>query len=645
MAYIIKYKGPWVSLDGYAYEVLLYKDTAVTGDKEIRIQDVQFRYTKNDRIISSSVDITFTHALTFAEFNDLLTSESDVWRVDITAKDSPATIFFQGFLVNDVNEREMTKATSSIRITATDGLQKLDNIEITDVSFNEYYPMDHLLIDGLAKLESQYMMANARFFYNTHDKAATDIFLEQSYLIGDFLYKNDIETKSYGEIFNAILETFDAYLYKYKNSWYFERYYDVSTGDDWVSISPAYWVAATATKKQLYNKQDDFDYTRLSQILTYQSGLSDLTIDIAPSEFYSRLPNSWNTPLSDIVPSDTVNGFAIDAEIASSGRWYFCQNVTTANNDSSGKNSYGMNYYLKYTFDTSKTSVCKFDFTFNIRATKLIINFKCNIATRHSYSENTEWLTVIWIRKSNKGVYPDYFYRPTDNDPYATSGYMSSTGFIPWTLIGTKAAGSTLVEFSKSFDLNEVRPYFNNDDRLLIFFYPGYQVNHDVPGDRGTVFYPITAIIGDFEIKIVPDQPDNQFIYAINSGFENQDDIPLDIYDLSNINFRDGVYLSDGSKTDADVGWKEEDVVVYDSLINEYAKSRVGYSYKTRMGLEANIKFKTSVFMKPLSLLTDDNITDTVFIIEEYTFDMVNGIYTITAPEYSLDKGEITLLY
>ena len=60
--------------------------------------------------------------------------------------------------------------------------------------------------------------------------------------------------------------------------------------------------------------------------------------------------------------------------------------------------------------------------------------------------------------------------------------------------------------------------------------------------------------MGDFEIKIIPENEDNQYLYDVNDGFVNKASQDLNIFDISNLNYNNGIYLSDDSKTDPTTG-------------------------------------------------------------------------------------------
>jgi hypothetical protein len=283
-------------------------------------------------------------------------------------------------------------------------------------------------------------------------------------------------------------------------------------------------------------------------------------------------------------------------------------------------------------------------FTFNSGdSTELIVKFKSWIQTGVSTDSETEWYVDIFFRKSTGGAYSNYWFTPNPYlDSWATEGQMLINAHR-WRIKGSRTVGSNLVEFSKSFDLGQVKSAFNTNDKLIIAIRPPYQVDV-VDGDTT---YSATRIvrIGDFEVNIKTENEDNQYLYGVNSGFVNKKSIDLNIFDISNLNYKNGIYLSDDTKTSATTGWTDDGGSTTDSLIDHHVKSEVGYSYKTRRSLSGSIIFNTEVFIKPLTLLTDDNLSGLQFLVKEYSHNIPTGEYLFrNIDEYSTEKGDIVVI-
>ena len=131
---------------------------------------------------------------------------------------------------------------------------------------------------------------------------------------------------------------------------------------------------------------------------------------------------------------------------------------------------------------------------------------------------------------------------------------------------------------------------------------------------------------------------DPQDVYTI--GFVKSESDELKIFDIASYNYKNGIYLSDRSKTTE--GWTDDGGVTYMPIVDHYVKSIVGYGYKTRKQLRSDIMFNSDTYMKPLSIINDDNV-DNDFIVKELDYDFVNSIYRLSIDEYSTDKGEIII--
>ena len=638
MAYREKYSGNWESLRGYSYDVVFYQDTVNTDPaKDIRIKEVKFRYTRNDNILTSSVDVTFENTYSFSEFDALLSNVSREWMVQITEHSNRTNIFFRGYLVVDVNERSFARDKGTIRVSASDELSKMKDVQVP-ATFGSQYSHLKIIQDGLAEVDAKTLYINSALFYTSHTKTSTYTLFEQSFLNADYFYENNVETISYWDAIQEICKTYNCKLYNFRNRYYLERYNDIENNANWVSVTTAGSRSAVVSQFADYRKQLNFNYKSTSQQILHHSGLSEYELNIDPKEYISRAPNFWSPNITFV-----VGGMLPSASVPDG--WFFSANVGEPTNQVYGTNNYGLRNYFKYNYTYGQLLGHKIPFTFNENSTELKVEFKCVISTGQSFDELTEWVAWLGIRKSNDTQCLDYIYAPIDATDYNSEAQLEEVVASPyWRILGNKAVGSAVVTFSRVFDLNEFRSCFNIDDYITIYFYPGRQINHAVAGDAGTTYYPSVAIIGDFTVKVLPDKPDNQFIYGVNTGFIKKEKVDLSIHDMENINFHSGVFLSDGSKTDDDNGWTDNGGTSYDSLINHHTKSVVGYGYVTRLALDAQIIFNTEVFLKPLSFLYDDNMSGYNFMVEEFIFDMVNSVYTIDeAKEYSTEKGNITI--
>lgn len=654
MAYLEKYKGYWTNpTTGYDYDITLFQDTAVSGSKDIKVQDVTFRYTLNDRILTSSVDVTFVNDLGWNEFDDLLNNTEREWYVRIRKyNDSDYTVFL-GYIAVDIMERDFSNDIGTISFTATDDLKKLREIYVDDVSLGYNHDLQKVLVDGLNQIDQRNISINNALFYKDHDMGTSDTMLAQTYLNADYFYKNNVETISYWDYIQSLCTATNSYLYIYNDRYYLERYNDVSTNENWVYYSPVTDTNGVAIRKFVrYNKQDDFDYVNRSQKLEYVSGLSDFTVNIDPKEFVSILPNSWDVPLEEISSDENPNDEALEL------RTYYLNTYHTPTldtNQSTGTNNYSMRNYLVY--DCSYVNVAAsalFNYmgeypatylmysvpiTFNDGdSTPLNIKYKLSTQNGYSYDDLTEWQGIFLVRKSWLVTGDKWIY---DNN--GTIDLASGSADAYWVVDGNKADGSNIVEINATIELNSIKADCSTNERLTFFIMPIAQINHEEEGDEGTLVWPQTAIMGDFEIKVGVDGINNQFIYDVNDGFINKAEVDLDIYDMRNENVKNGLFLSDWTKTDDSSGWTDDGGSTYDSIINHYVKSETGRSYKTREALNATIKFKAETFLKPLAFLNDEKIPGKDFMVLDYTWNMLNGRYALRADEYSSDKGEINI--
>jgi hypothetical protein len=646
MAYVEKYSGKFTSLRGGEYEVVFYEEGGVAGSKTIKIQDLKLHRKENNRVLTSSVDIIFLNDYTYEEFDSLCNNTERSWLIQITEYGDRTNVFFKGWMAVDIIERDFSSDKSSIKITATDELLKLKDIEVGDVRFGNIYSFKEIIKDGLYNIDAKNIYINSALFYGDHTKTAGNTLFEQSYLDADYFYKNNVEILTYWDAINEILKTTNSYLYVHKDKYYIERYNDISTNANWVVVSSTTGNnSATTSQHESYSKQSDFDYINMSQVLLYESGLSQLTLNIDPVEYNSIVPSYWQLPLE-------TNGTAYVTDSSIDYRaWTIFEE---ANNIAIGENNYGMDYYIKYDsssggiyYPNFNRELCpiwyKTKFTFNEGETnQLQLKWKVFLVDSALFDEETIYKVRFTLRLGEDSPYPNYYIIEIDSSLML---YDSVTGGGDYdTMIWTVESGEVeqfgrIIEFKKTIELEPIRSALNGEETLIFGFYPTQII------DGIVTRYCNTNIFGDFEVKFKSENIDNQYVYTINEGFVNKDEQDLKIFDLSNHNFKNGIYLSDLSKTDSSIGWTDDGGSTYDSLVDHFIKTEVGYYYKTRKGLGGDIIFRDEVFIKPLSFISDTHLTGVDFIAKEYTYNWPKSLYNFSQlKEYSSDKGEINII-
>jgi hypothetical protein len=642
MAYVEKYSGKFTSLRGAEYDVVLYQDGGSAGSKDIKLQNVTFNRTLNDRFLTTSVDIIFLNDYTFNEFDDLCSATEKEWLVQITEYGDRTNVYFRGWLAINIIERDFSREISSIKITATDGLLKLKEIEVEDIEFGSKYSLKDIITTGLWEIDTKNTYINSALFYESHTATDASTLFEQTFLDGDYLYKNNVETLTYWDAINNILKPLNCYVYAHKNNYYIERYNDISTNEDWAVISSTTGLNSTATSKhESYNKQSNFDYTEASQTLSYESGLSDFTLNINPAEYSSILPNKQYLPLSTC-----DYAYVLDGSL-NFGDWTIFKEAHTI---STGSSNYNMNNYLKY--DSSTTGIytgyeremCPIFFKTKItyndgETTKLQLKWKHYIVDSHAVDPEAEYSVRFTLRLGSDGPVADHYIINFDGSlALYTTGY--GYDYMIWKENAKETEPySRVIEFSKTIDLEQLKGVLSDNQTIIFGLYPLHI--SDGSGDR----FVYTTVIGDYEVKVISENVDNQYLYAVNDGFINKKEEDLNIFDINNYNFNNGLFLSDGTKTDPSVGWSDDGGSTYDSLINHYVKNEVGYYYKTRKGLSANILFKDAVFIKPLCFINDNHLPGIDFVAKEYSLNMGRDIYSFSGlQEYSTEKGEINII-
>jgi len=391
-----------------------------------------------------------------------------------------------------------------------------------------------------------------------------------------------------------------------------------------------------------------FYYLNLSQNETNVPGLSKLELNYDFEEFISIVPAYWeNLPTTydwdydnQVLPDDgDINIF----------HWYAADGGDDdgVSGLTIGENNYGLNNYLEYKPSHWSSLVSDYVWgldpifyqtyvTFNEGdSTQLELKWKHRIWDDSAYHEDTTYTVRFGIKKSGNGSYPDYYLSEDDEGEVELT--LDTYDKVFEVDANESSEGSRIIEFSKTIELNPIKDDCDTNERLIFFFYP-LRIN-----DRDNVRFVWRQMIGDFEIRMKSDNPNNQQIFTINTGFVNKDNRDINIFDIDSYNYRNGIYLNNSGKTNSDDGWTDDGGSNYEPLIDHFIKGDAGYGYKNRKQLSFNGLFKEFTFIKPLSIIKDDYIPDRSFIIDEYSYNISNGNYNINCNEYSTDKKNIII--
>ena len=139
-------------------------------------------------------------------------------------------------------------------------------------------------------------------------------------------------------------------------------------------------------------------------------------------------------------------------------------------------------------------------------------------------------------------------------------------------------------------------------------------------------------------MTLSPEDIDNKIEYSFNQNFVKTDTIAIYLFDFNDINYSNGLLLSDGQTFTR--LWTSENSVVSCPLYEVFAKGKFRKYGRTIHRLKARIRCDD--ILKPFTVITDDNIpsetsssNNMVLLLNGFSWDLNNGVYDIVAEEYT----------
>lgn len=198
----------------------------------------------------------------------------------------------------------------------------------------------------------------------------------------------------------------------------------------------------------------------------------------------------------------------------------------------------------------------------------------------------------------------------------------------------------TTYDIDISIPLSQVNSIPTTGDISLVFgvYYAIYRYD-------GVIYIGDGQIVGDFKATLKQKLLDNNYLCTLNQGFIKKENDKIDLFDIENLNYKNGLYYKSGSSYYRTSKWSDDNGATYASLVDFLIKSRYKFLNKNTLNLNASIYYQG--YLKPLAIVTDDNVQvdgqNLPMIINNYKLNLTNNQYKIDCTEYSEDS--ITLIY
>jgi hypothetical protein len=628
----ITYQSDFYNFHKKLISVKLYKDNFAGDVTHIRTIEVSIEVNYQDDItpvIGTGASVSFVNQGEFSDFDDLLTAYEKTWKCVIEYNN---IIVFEGYNICDLNEQQMC-SYGIIAVQFTNYLRRLEDLYLTQL----------VPISGKTSIldliqEALIMTGNVYCYYINstlweEKMLLTESFLSQAYVQNSLFYSNNDEYDNAYTTLNKLLLSFGAVLYQYGNKWVIERIENIGRIGDWGKyMEDSSLYEDVDSLNQNINKQNgDFEYINNSQVLSYNSGIKTSKLNLQDKLLSTLVFNDFTN--SNIIAIPLLFEYIVAGSWTSLFTyWLYEEHLTTL---TIGQKYIGINQWISWVSgDNTVTWALRglyhlFNVQFNIisEPTTLTVSYKqsCNV---YDKTVIKSVLSRFYI-KVNSGAKADYFVSEVNSGIYT----LSLTPYIFEEEVMPSETGLMSITVNKDIKLNSTIQsdlgFPKIQDFIIAFLPTKYTTTADV------VSYATYNIVGDIAITINATAINNEITTVLNENFTKTEDIDLDLFDVDNINYVNGLELSNGIKTNF---WTSNEDSASEPLVNFFIRDRFRKYSKTAHILKANILYDGII--KPFCKLSDDNLLGDVstgsileFVISKYRWDLNPGIYQIEAEE------------
>lgn len=688
MAYGLKYQSDFYNTPPFktAVSVKIYKDDYTGAVTNVRTSEVSIEYNyvdDNTPIIGKGARIVIiANSSDMSYLEDLLLSYEKQFLCTI---EYGSTVVFRGFSICDINERQLLPF-AEITLQFTDYLHRTEGKYPTILQpIGGVNDLLTLVASLLMETELDFpLLINSTLFEDDMDMGTTDSFLPQVVLQNSIFYSDSYTHDNIYDAINKALSSFSAFIYTYNDQFIIERQEDITRTGDWVTYNNVEFDsddsgvmpvgAVISSLRQSINKQaGDFEYIDMSQIIEYNSGLHTLILRLMDKKLDTLIFNDW--PDADSIR--TTPYYSPLADTLDYRNWYIHEDFT---NIKVGEDRNGIAQWIHYTpSETFVKGLCySFAVYFNQGSDE-------DTALSIAYSQGTDMdvsamfhVGMYFFLRFDGGPYSDFFLTmtgpKTGGDPRGISGEVQLNLVGPnsiWyrsdcynyqTIALSADDKEKKWDLSKEFNFSDmpVRLYNSggglfdqhNEGLQALLGFPEYQKfiitfcspQYTVHEASQRIWqYPHLfaddVYTGDISVSVNAEEIDNKITYVLNQNFIKTEEVDLHLFDLENLNYANALLEEDGfTRTNL---WTSENSSVPIPLYEIFAKCKFRKYGRTIHNLKASIL--TNTILKPFCLITDNNILNEsgqviTFLLNGYTWDLVNARYDINAEEYTEEE-------
>jgi len=652
MAYGVKYKAGWSSrkgLQGYLYIDLEGYSGAVTdlilkhsGGDDLRIEQNWTDW--ESPILGKTLSFTLVNHFTdFFEILPLLTATEREYRVrvEVIAPSSKIQTLFQGYLnLGSTSQRYLNK--QSITLVASTYLSKLDNYTASMVeTLQDVYFIN--LIDSILSSIGSY---NIRVNCSLHDGGGLtsgQTLFNKNGINTEVFWEDNVKRKNNLEILRMILTSFNCYIYWKDGYWYIERFTDIwdesvtyveyTTGVTYTEASTGAVVPITRTVTDVH----DLVFLRQSQTLYIEPGYKTIQINL-DSESHLLL-NLANSLVLANIANDSTAGVLPDPDIRV---WEKDSDITWTQPSSFGSivNVLKVSPILDLTnnpviaaFVTSEHFHRGLYTKFRILVaedTKLGIEFKygCDANFSFAASYNVWNFTLHWYLReagtSNFLIWNDSL------EAYEWVAATTSTGYNSFEVLSSAFnTEEKTTTFKATLPVGEIAGSSLGEKTFILGVgQPG--IDRVTAGEEDEI---TASYFGDFLLTVTDTLENNEIIGNINTLFLNKKEIDIDIADVANINYVNGILggASLGTRTSLWTGQESTPFsLMYLLLIDKFRMHNV-----SRQRISADV-FDV-LTLELFDLFQDSKQSNKKFVLTGYSYSPLEDEYELDLYEFDTD--------
>lgn len=658
MAYNLRYYAPWHALDTAGYVYIYELDGTDPSEGLVLMKDGIVINTNfedwNEPILKQNARITFLNdASNFFNLLPLMSSEERQYKVQVVQSDPSEYTYFEGFINSEAVEQTYL-TNRPLRLVASNYINKLQYVSPPSIETLGKQSLIDTISDTL-KLTGTNSDINVNMTLCPSGKIFTNsqTALSNVYHETELFWKNNIERDNGEDILRKLLKPFDAYLYWWDGEWYIERYddlygypqsfvlYDVDTSygyGDYATYDPQYDASIDIFDPALHLNQ--------SQNISIIPGLHEIEVKLNLDEYNTFVNNYWD-PIENTTSSTELPW--------PYGTWLHWYESGTSYYVDSGLKRGISNTFRKVgaATDWEQGAWSSFEMTVpeaSLGNTSLDIKYRwapgetfgpVALASILSTTvDDLQYMVGFYIEirshESTGGVYLSY----DENEDvwYVASGVSkTSATFIKEFNGEDLESPDFMAEITASIDMLDVsNGVFSSMEGDYDMIFGVTQTRYYKKSSAGTRTALGIEYFGDFNVMVsLPDQ-DNLLTATINKNFLNKKSIELDLFDIDNFNYKNGIWTNGPGAHRLTSTWYD-DTGQYGPLSEKLIAGKFKLYQNSRQTIKSNIK--TSEFLKPMSAWYDSNQDGKKFILVGYSFMPTRNEYDCVWNEFDNDTS------